>query len=217
MPTSSNFAIVSDIVEGARAETCDARLGSPMPAGRPLLGPTQTLELPPFPDYGASGCCCRECRDLAGYAPRGSRKSQRQRRWICARHDHPLYGSHRAFHGHSVRSNWAAPVRHLMPALFSAGRGGCRRRGSRPSGAPLLCRKKEGELRTQLPISPRRVGGHHIVVSGELGVDGLATDLEHASEATADGHGPAVVTIGFPVRRDDGRGCQIPALGEGCS
>ena len=81
-------------------------------------------------------------------------------------------------------------------------------------GLALLCRKKEGELRAQLPISPRRLGGHYIVVSGELGIDGLVADLEHAPEATTQGYGPAVVAICFPIRGDDGRGCQIPALGK---
>ena len=39
---------------------------------------------------------------------------QRKRRWIRARHDHPLYGANRALDGHSVRADWTAPVPDLI-------------------------------------------------------------------------------------------------------
>ena len=49
-----------------------------------------------------------------------------------------------------------------------------------------------------------------------------AVDLEHAPEAAADRHGPAVAVAGFPVGGDDRRRRQVPAAGqvivhEGCN
>jgi hypothetical protein len=52
---------------------------------------------------------------------------------------------------------------------------------------------------------------HDIVVGGELHVDQLLVDPEHASEAAADRHGPAVTMTRFPVGRNDRRRGQVLA------
>ena len=65
--------------------------------------------------------------------------------------------------------------------------------------------KKEGPLRTQLPISARVVGRDDIVVGGDVGIDRLVTDLEDAPDAAADRHSPAIILIiSLPVGRNEG-------------
>jgi hypothetical protein len=51
-----------------------------------------------------------------------------------------------------------------------------------------------------------------VVEALELGLHRLAADFEDLAEAAAERHGPGVVTVRLPVRRDDRRGHQIPAV-----
>ena len=74
--------------------------------------------------------------------------------------------------------------------------------------------EKERPLSSQLPIGASVVGRYDIVIGGDVGVDGLVADLEDAPDAAADGDGPAIIVISFPIGSDEGARRQVPALRE---
>ena len=77
-------------------------------------------------------------------------------------------------------------------------------------------RKQQRYRETELPVRPlSRVD--HVVVALQIHVEGRPAGLDDLAEATANRDYPAVAAIvakGFPVSGDDGRGGQIPALGQ---
>ena len=50
------------------------------------------------------------------------------------------------------------------------------------------------------------------VIRGNLTVEGLAGMFENAAQTGAEWNGPSLVRVHFPVRCDDGRTREVPAL-----
>jgi hypothetical protein len=82
-----------------------------------------------------------------------------------------------------------------------------------PAKPGLAAWKKQGELKSQLPIS-RFIWMHDIVVAGDLRIERLSTNPEDTAYAAADWHRPLLAGAGVPVHRNDWRGSQIPATGK---
>ena len=91
------------------------------------------------------------------------------------------------------------------------------------SSSPIYCgsffckeRLGQEELDLKLELPVRAIPGRaYVIIGRQSQVDReFAAELHDFPDPAADRHGPHVPVWGVPVGRDDGRGAQVPTVGQ---
>src|SRR5271166_3270801 len=75
-------------------------------------------------------------------------------------------------------------------------------------------RKKKLHMEAELPVGATMLRRHHVVEGLQLNIDRQLVDLYNFANSAANRQSPTLVAGGLPVRRNDRRRGDIPAMAE---